>query len=211
MNLILFGAPGSGKGTQSQLICDRLSMFQISTGDLFRNAIKNGTELGQKAKAFLDKGQLVPDSITLGLVQSVLEGLKTDFILDGFPRNIEQAVALDALLTKLGLKLDKVLSLEVKDEKLTERLVGRRVCKNCGSVFHISHYPSKKEGVCDKCGGALYQRSDDKAEVIADRLQVYKKQTEPLKAFYMKRGILSEVNGEQEVEQIFAQIKKVIQ
>ena len=180
MSIILFGAPGAGKGTQSALLVEKLGMTQISTGDLFRAAIKNKTELGVKAQSYMDQGQLVPDSIVIGMVEEVLKSGVKNFILDGFPRTVPQAEALDELLKKLNLSISKAIFLEVPKAALMSRLTGRRVCKNCGAVFHIVNKPSKVEGICDNCGGQVVQRSDDKTEVIEARLKSYEEYTSPL-------------------------------
>ncbi len=208
--MILFGAPGAGKGTQSQLLIDQLGMSQISTGDLFRAAIKNKTELGQKAQAFMDRGELVPDAIVIGMVQEVLSKGTKNFILDGFPRTVAQAEALENLMGTMNLRIEKAIFLEVPKQILTERLTGRRVCKNCGTVFHIQSKPSKKDGICDLCGGEVYQRNDDKADVIGNRLKTYEEFTSPLKDFYRKAGKLKVVDGNRGEAEVFAEIKKLI-
>lgn len=210
MNLILFGAPGAGKGTQSELLIKRDTMAQISTGDLFRAAIKNQTELGKKAQTFMDKGELVPDSIVIGMVEEVLSKGNSSFILDGFPRTVPQAEALDELLKKLHLKVDKAIFLEVPNKILMGRLTGRRVCKSCGTVYHIESKPSKSEGVCDKCGGAVVQRNDDKEEVIGNRLKAYEEFTMPLKNYYKKTGQYAEVDGNRDTEEVYKSIKALM-
>ncbi len=210
MNLILFGAPGAGKGTQSELLIKRQGMTQISTGDLFRAAIKGKTDLGQKAQAFMDKGQLVPDSIVIGMVEEVLQNGVKNFILDGFPRTVAQAEALDSLLNKMNLSIGKAIFLEVPMGILMDRLTGRRVCKNCGAVYHIVSKPSKTEGVCDNCGGEVIQRNDDKAEVIETRLKTYQEFTSPLKEFYKKSGKYIEVDGNRGTEEVYSEIEKII-
>ncbi len=210
MNIILFGAPGAGKGTQSQLLIDKLGMSQISTGDLFRAAIKNKTDLGQKAQAYMDRGELVPDTVVIGMVQEVLKSGTKNFILDGFPRTVAQAEALETLMGKMNLRIEKAIFLEVPRQILTERLTGRRVCKNCGTVFHTQSKPSMKEGICDLCGGEVYQRNDDKADVIENRLKTYEEFTSPLKDFYRKTGKLTVVDGNRGESEVFAEIKKLI-
>lgn len=211
MNILLFGSPGSGKGTQSALLVEQLGMFHISTGDLFRKAIKEKTLLGIEAKTFIDQGKLVPDGVTIGMVKEALsQGLKTGFILDGFPRNVAQAEALDLLLKQMTLKLDKALFLEVPQKVLISRLSGRRVCRACGTVYHVEFHPSKVERVCDQCGGEVYQRSDDKAEAITTRLRVYTEATAPLKDYYQGRGILVDVDGVGEVKDVIGRIKAAI-
>lgn len=210
MNLILFGAPGAGKGTQSEFLIKRLAMTQISTGDLFRAAIKGQTELGKKAQEFMDKGQLVPDSIVIGMVEEVLQKGVKDIILDGFPRTVAQAQALDELLLKMNLSIGKAVFLEVPMKILMDRLTGRRVCKNCGSVYHIVSKPTKMEGKCDSCGGDVIQRNDDKAEVIETRLKTYEEFTSPLKEFYKKAGKFIEVDGNRGAEEVYKEIEKII-
>lgn len=210
MNLILFGAPGAGKGTQSELLIKRLGMTQVSTGDLFRAAIKGQTELGKKAQEFMDKGQLVPDSIVIGMVEEVLQKGVKDIILDGFPRTVAQAQALDELLIKMNLSVGKAIFLEVPMKILMDRLTGRRVCKNCGSVYHIVSKPTRMEGKCDSCGGEVIQRNDDKAEVIETRLKTYEEFTSPLKEFYKKAGKFIEVDGNRGAEEVYQEIEKII-
>ncbi|WP_413580553.1 adenylate kinase [Bdellovibrio sp. HCB288] len=210
MNLILFGAPGAGKGTQSELLIKRLQMTQISTGDLFRAAIKGQTDLGKKAQEYMDKGQLVPDSIVIGMVEEVLQKGVNNFILDGFPRTVAQAEALDNLLNKMTLSIGKAIFLEVPMEILMDRLTGRRVCKSCGAVYHIVSKPTKTEGKCDNCGGEVVQRNDDKADVIETRLKTYQEFTSPLKEFYKKSGKYIEVDGNRDTEQVYTEIEKII-
>ncbi|MGE5085544.1 MAG: adenylate kinase [Bacillota bacterium] len=210
MNLILFGAPGAGKGTQSELLIKRLGMTQISTGDLFRAAIKGQTDLGKKAQEFMDKGQLVPDSIVIGMVEEVLQKGVNNFILDGFPRTVAQAEALDDLLNRMTLSIGKAIFLEVPMEILMDRLTGRRVCKSCGAVYHIVSKPSKTEGICDNCGGEVIQRNDDKAEVIETRLKTYQEFTSPLKEFYKKSGKYIQVDGNRGTEEVYSEIEKII-
>jgi adenylate kinase len=192
------GAPGAGKGTQSERISEKWNIPAISTGDILRSAIKAGTELGVQAKGFIDKGQLVPDEVVIGIIKEYLssDSCKNGFILDGFPRSIPQAEALD----NMGVKIDVVLSIEVPDERIVERMSGRRVCPTCGSSYHVSYKPSSKEGVCDKCGADLIIRKDDAPETVKARLQTYHNQTEPLKGYYASKGILREVVGQEEVE-----------
>ena len=196
MNLILMGAPGAGKGTQSAKISEKYNIPAIATGDILRAAIKAGTELGKAAKSYIDAGQLVPDSVVIGIIK---EKIATDecangFILDGFPRSIPQAEALD----ELGIKIDVVLSIEVADEKIVERMSGRRVC-SCGASYHVAYNPPKTADVCDKCGAALYVRADDAAETVKNRLTTFHAQTEPLKDFYQAKGLLVTVEGQEEV------------
>ena len=196
MNLILMGAPGAGKGTQSEKISEKWGIPAISTGDMLRAAIKAGTELGKTAKSYMDEGKLVPDEIVIGIIKEHLatDACKNGFILDGFPRSIPQAEALDAM----GVQIDAVLSIEVADEKIVERMSGRRVC-TCGASYHVAYKPSKKDGICDKCGAELYIRKDDAPETVLSRLETYHSQTEPLKEFYAKKGLLVTVEGQEEV------------
>ena len=191
MKLILLGAPGAGKGTQAEVIMDHLNIPAISTGNIIREALKNGTEVGLKAKSYMDAGKLVPDEVVIEIIKERLakDDCKNGFILDGFPRTVPQAEALDAM----GITIDKVVDIEVADEKIAQRLGGRRVCANCGASYHTEYKPSKVEGVCDKCGGPTVQRKDDEPATVLDRLKVYHEQTEPLKDYYAKKGILAVV------------------
>lgn len=197
MNLILLGAPGAGKGTQAEKICEKLSIPAISTGNMLREAMANGTEMGLKAKSFIDAGKLVPDEVVIGIINERLkqEDCKNGFILDGFPRTIPQAEALD----EMGVRIDKVIDIEVADEKIASRLSGRRVCLKCGATYHTEFKKPKADGVCDVCGDTLVQRKDDMPETVLDRLNTYHEQTEPLKGFYEKKGILRVVEGQEEV------------
>jgi adenylate kinase len=210
LSIILFGAPGAGKGTQSALLVEKQGMTQISTGDLFRAAIKNKTELGIKAQSYMDNGQLVPDSIVIGMVEEVLKSGDKNFILDGFPRTVPQAEALDGLLNKFHLSISKAIFLEVPKAELMRRLTGRLVCKNCGAVYHEINKPSKVEGACDICGGQVVQRNDDKTEVIEARLKSYDEYTSPLKDYYAKSHKYVEVNGNRDAEDVFFDLKKLI-
>ena len=196
MNLILMGAPGAGKGTQSAKISERYNIPAIATGDILRGAIKAGTELGMSAKSYIDAGKLVPDEVVIGIIKEYLstDACKNGFILDGFPRSIPQAEALDAL----GVKIDVILSIEVADEKIVRRMGGRRVC-SCGASYHVDYIPPKVEGICDKCGAELYIRADDAAETVTNRLKTYHSQTEPLKEYYAAKGLLVTVEGQEEV------------
>lgn len=198
MNLILMGAPGAGKGTQAERIQARYGIPAVSTGEILRGAISAGTELGKTAKSFMDAGQLVPDEIVIGIIKEHLasDACKNGFILDGFPRSIPQAEALEAL----GVKIDVVLSIEVPDEKIVERMSGRRVCPKCGASYHTAYIPPKTADVCDKCGNGLIIRQDDKPETVLNRLATFHAQTEPLKAFYAERGLLRTVVGQEQVE-----------
>jgi adenylate kinase len=209
LNILLFGPPGAGKGTQSTLLIERHGMKQISTGDLFRANIKNQTPLGLKTKAILDRGELVPDDITIAMVAEEFKTLGgTPFILDGFPRTVKQATALEELLAKSKLKIDRAFFLEVPFESLMSRLTGRRVCKNCGTVYHVDAKPPKVEGVCDVCGGPVLQRPDDKAEVIGTRLKAYEESTAPLKEYYRKAGLLKSVDGTGTADEVYGRLKK---
>lgn len=212
MNLVLMGLPGAGKGTQAEKIIDKYAIPHISTGDMFRAAIKEETELGLKAKSFMDKGELVPDEVTIGIVRERLskDDCKNGFLLDGFPRTVAQAEALENILSSLGKRLDYVINIEVDREILTERLTGRRICENCGATYHLVFNPPKTEGVCDKCGGPLYQRPDDNAETVGNRLDVNMKQIRPLLDFYEEKGYLRNVNGQQDIHQVFADIDQLL-
>ena len=198
MRLILLGAPGAGKGTQAEVICEKFNIPAISTGNILREAIKNGTEMGLKAKSYIDNGNLVPDEVVIGIIKDRLaaDDCKNGFILDGFPRTIPQAEALD----KMNIGIDCALSIEVADEKIMQRLSGRRVCLTCGATYHVDYKKPAKEGICNNCGAELVQRNDDKPETIADRLAVFHSQTEPLKDYYKKAGKLITVEGQEEVK-----------
>lgn len=198
MKIILLGAPGAGKGTQAEIISERLNIPQISTGNLIRAALKSGTEIGLKAKSFIEAGQLVPDEVVIAIIQERIaeDDCKNGFILDGFPRTIAQAEALD----RMGTVIDKVIDIEVADEAIANRLSGRRVCEACGSSYHLEHKKPSVDGVCDKCGGTLVQRKDDHPDTVKARLVVYHNETEPLKAYYQETGKLRTVNGQDTVE-----------
>lgn len=200
MNIILLGAPGAGKGTQAAIICDHLKIPTISTGNIIRAALKSGTEMGLRAKSYMDEGKLVPDEVVIGIIQERLkeEDCNNGFILDGFPRTIPQAEALD----NMGVKIDKVVDIEVPDEEIVHRLSGRRVCEQCSATYHVTFHPSQKEGTCDACAGALIQRMDDHPNTVNERLQVYHEQTEPLKGYYEKQGKLSVVQGTGDIKEI---------
>ncbi len=212
MRLILLGPPGSGKGTQANLLQDKFSIPKISTGDILRAAVKDNTELGQQAKKFMDKGELVPDEIVIGLIKEriVEPDCQGGYILDGFPRTIVQAEKLGETLTAMDQDIDSVVDLEVDPEELLVRLTGRSTCKNCGTMFHQTSHPPKVEGVCDECGGELYQRPDDNEETIVKRLEVYNKETAPLKEFYRKQGKLQSIQGRGGMEDIFSQLCKMV-
>ncbi|MBO5354496.1 MAG: adenylate kinase [Clostridia bacterium] len=207
MNLILMGAPGAGKGTQAEKISAKWNIPAISTGDILRAAIKEGTELGQTAKTFIDDGKLVPDEIVIGIIKEYLmsDVCRNGFILDGFPRSIPQAEALDGM----GVKIDAVLSIEVADSKIVERMSGRRVC-TCGASYHTVYKPSQKPNICDKCGAELYIRKDDAPETVLNRLKTYHTQTEPLKDYYAKKGLLVTVEGQEEVADTTALVYKAL-
>lgn len=209
MKLILLGAPGAGKGTQAEVICKALNIPAISTGNIIREALAQGTEMGLKAKSFMDAGQLVPDDVVIGIIKERLakNDCANGFILDGFPRTIPQAEALDAM----GVIIDKVIDIEVPDEKIAARMSGRRVCKDCGSSYHLEYKAPKAEGVCDACDGELIQRKDDAPETVLDRLAVYHKQTEPLKDYYSKKGILRIVEGQEEIADTSALTLKALE
>jgi len=212
MNLILLGPPGAGKGTQAQRIMERYHIPQISTGDILRAAVKDGTSLGTKAKGFMDRGQLVPDEIVIGTIEERLKVKDCDpgFILDGFPRTIPQAEALQSILTKIGKRIDHVINIEVPSEELVRRLAGRRTCKNCGAMFHLLFQPPKKQGICDRCGGLLYQRADDNEETIRTRLKEYENQTAPLIQYYRGKKNLRSIQGMGGPDQIFDQIAHLL-
>lgn len=208
MRIILLGPPGAGKGTQAETLIAKLNIPHISTGDMFRKAIKDGTALGVQAKSFMDLGQLVPDEVTIGIVGERLAqpDCKEGFLLDGFPRTVPQAQALDKILSDLQAPLDAVISIEVPNASLIPRLTGRRVCKACASTYHVIFNPSKQENVCDKCGGELYQRVDDSEDTVRNRLEVYTSQTEPLIAYYSEKGIIKAIDGDQEITKVLSDI-----
>lgn len=212
MYLILMGLPGAGKGTQAEMIKAKYNIPHISTGDMFRQAIKEGTELGKKAKAYMDEGALVPDEVTNGIVEERLAKSDCDngFLLDGFPRTIPQAEALEAITKKLNKQIDYVIQLDVPAEKLIERLTGRRVCPSCGATYHVINKPPKTEGVCDNCGTELVQRDDDKEETVQKRLEVNIEQTQPLLDFYKEKGVLVTVDGDQPIDKVFEDIVAAI-
>jgi len=208
MRIVLLGAPGAGKGTQAKILIEKYGMPQISTGDLLRAAVGAGTVLGKEAKSFMDKGELVPDSVVLGMVEERLkqDDCKKGYILDGFPRNTAQAEALDKMLASLNMQLTAALSVDVPFEDLMKRLTGRRTCKACGQMYNIYFKPPAKEGVCDKCSGELFQRDDDKEATIKKRLEVYNAQTAPLIDYYGKKGIVKTVSGTGSIDDIFKKV-----
>ncbi|MFD2640114.1 adenylate kinase [Piscibacillus salipiscarius] len=212
MNLILMGLPGAGKGTQAEKIVEKYEIPHISTGDMFRSAIKEGTELGKKAKSYMDEGALVPDEVTIGIVKERLSkpDCEKGFLLDGFPRTVAQADALESLLDDLNTKLDYVLHVNVPEEKLVERLTGRRICPECGATYHVEFNPPKEEGICDHDGAKLIQREDDQPETVKNRLSVNSKQMKPLLDFYRDKGYLVEVDGDQDINVVFEQIDEKI-
>ncbi len=197
MVLIMFGPPGAGKGTQASIIAKNYNVLHISTGDILRAAVKGGSELGNLAKSYMDKGELVPDNVVIGIIREVIKSSDSidGYLLDGFPRTLPQAEALDRMLNSLSLKVDKVVSIEVPDGEIISRIGGRRVCEKCGAMYHKVYDPPKNSDICDKCGGNLYQRDDDREDVIRKRLQVYSRQTLPLKAYYRSASILREIDG----------------
>ena len=212
MKIIMLGAPGAGKGTQAKMIADKYTIPHISTGDIFRANIKNGTELGQKAKTYMDQGLLVPDELVVDLVVDRVQqdDCANGYVLDGFPRTIPQAESLDAALAKLGDKIDYAINVEVPDENIINRMSGRRACVACGATYHIVHIPTKVEGICDRCGAELILRDDDKPETVKKRLDVYHDQTQPLIDYYTKANVLVEVDGTKDMNDVFAAIVDIL-
>ncbi|OMP67927.1 adenylate kinase [Domibacillus epiphyticus] len=213
MNLVLMGLPGAGKGTQAEKIVEKYGVPHISTGDMFRAAMKDETELGLKAKSFMDKGELVPDEVTIGIVNERLAKADCEqgFLLDGFPRTVAQAEALEDILANLDRKIDYVINVDVDKDILMARLTGRRICKSCGATYHLEFNPPSQEDKCDRCGGELYQRADDNAETVQNRLDVNLKQTEPLLAFYSEKGYLKNINGQQDINVVFEDIDQLLE
>jgi adenylate kinase len=207
--LVFLGPPGAGKGTQAKLLSQRMGFLHLSTGDLLREAVKNQTPLGRKAKEYMDRGELVPDELIVQLIEETLPK-DGNVILDGFPRTVNQALALEEMLKVKGEKISKVLFFDVPDEVIVDRLSGRRVCSKCGAVYHVKYNPPKVEGVCDLCGGTLVQRDDDKEEVVRKRLEVYRKQTQPLIEFYQERGIIYKLDAGKGVEELFEEVKGLV-
>ena len=212
LNIILLGPPGCGKGTQAKMLTEKYHIPQISTGDILREAVKNRTPLGLEAKTYMDSGKLVPDDVVIGIIQDRLKqpDCEKGFILDGFPRTVVQAEALDDTLKTMGKKIEHAISISVDEEELLRRLTGRRTCRSCGAMFHILFNPPKKEGICDKCSGELYQRDDDKEETIRNRLNVYNQQTAPLIDYYQKKELLRTIEGVGKIEDIFRKIEEVL-
>ena len=212
MKIVFMGPPGAGKGTQAEKIIEKYQIPHISTGDMFRKAIKDQTELGMEAKRYMDQGALVPDHVTIGIVKDRLSesDCKSGFLLDGFPRTVDQAKALDEILTSLDSKIDYVINIDVDIDILKERLTGRRICRSCGATYHMVFNPPAVAGVCDKCGGELYQRKDDNEETVGNRLDVYVSQTKPLLDYYSLAGNLVNINGQQSIDLVFAEIQDVL-
>ena len=212
MKIIMLGAPGAGKGTQAKMIADKYGVPHVSTGDIFRANIKNGTELGMEAKKYMDQGLLVPDELTVRILldRVAQDDCKNGYVLDGFPRTIPQAEVLDSELTKLGDHIDYAINVDVPDENIVKRMSGRRACLTCGATYHIEHVPPKKEGICDVCGSELVLRDDDKPETVKNRLNVYHEQTQPLIDFYTKKGVLKTVDGTVPMEEVFAAITAIL-
>ena len=212
MKIIMLGAPGAGKGTQAKMIAEKYGIPHVSTGDIFRANIKNGTELGMEAKKYMDQGQLVPDELTVKILldRVAQDDCKNGYVLDGFPRTIPQAEVLDKALTELGDAIDFAIDVNVPDENIVKRMSGRRACLSCGTTYHIEHIPPKKEGICDKCGQELVLRDDDKPETVLNRLKVYHDQTQPLIEYYKKAGVLAEVDGTLDMEEVFQAIVRIL-
>ncbi len=213
MKIIMLGAPGAGKGTQAKMIAEKYHIPHVSTGDIFRANLKEGTELGLKAKAYMDQGALVPDELTVEILldRVAKDDCKDGYVLDGFPRTIPQAEVLDQELAKLGDQVDLAIDVDVPDENIVRRMSGRRACLKCGATYHIEHIPPKQEGICDNCGEALVQRDDDKPETVSKRLKVYHDQTAPLIDYYTKKNILKTVDGTQDMDAVFSAITKIIE
>ncbi|MCH5255345.1 MAG: adenylate kinase [Lachnospiraceae bacterium] len=212
MKIVMLGAPGAGKGTQAQMIADQYKIPHISTGDIFRENVKNGTALGMEAKKYMDQGALVPDELTVRILldRVARDDCKNGYVLDGFPRTIPQAEVLDKALREIGDKIDYAINVDVPDENIIRRMSGRRACLTCGATFHIEHIPPKQEGICDKCGKELVQREDDKAETVKNRLEVYHKQTQPLIDFYTGQNVLQTVDGTVDMKDVFAAINEIL-
>ena len=214
MNILIMGGPGAGKGTMSAKIVEKYNVCHISTGDIFRSEIGNQTELGMMAKSYMDKGLLVPDEVTNQMVKSYLESLedkKNGFLLDGYPRTIDQAKAFDALSEGSDLAIDTVIAMELDFSVLSGRITGRRLCRNCGEIYHMVTKPPKQEGVCDNCGGELYQRKDDTEESLKVRLDEYSRQTEPVLDFYEKKGLVKHINADQPIEKVWQDVQAALE
>lgn len=212
MKIIMLGAPGAGKGTQAKMIAEKYQIPHVSTGDIFRANIKNGTELGMEAKKYMDQGQLVPDELTVKILldRVAQEDCAKGYVLDGFPRTIPQAEVLDKALSELGEKIDFAINVDVPDENIVRRMSGRRACVSCGATYHIEHIPPRKEGICDTCGQELILRDDDKPETVLNRLKVYHDQTQPLIDFYTAKGVLKTVDGTVDMKDVFAAIEAIL-
>lgn len=212
MKIIMLGAPGAGKGTQAKMIADKYGVPHVSTGDIFRANIKNGTELGMEAKKYMDQGLLVPDELTVKILLDRVSqpDCKNGYVLDGFPRTIPQAEVLDKALAELGESIDYAIDVDVPDENIVKRMSGRRACVSCGATYHVVHVPPKKEGICDRCGSELILRDDDKPETVKNRLDVYHKQTQPLIDFYIKKGVLKTVDGTVDMQDVFKAIVAIL-
>ncbi len=212
MKIIMLGAPGAGKGTQAKMIADRYGIPHVSTGDIFRANIKEGTELGKEAKTYMDKGLLVPDELTVKILldRVAKDDCKNGYVLDGFPRTIPQAQVLDKALAEIGDRIDYAIDVDVPDENIIKRMSGRRACLSCGATYHIVHIPPKKEGICDRCGKELVLRDDDKEETVKKRLDVYHAQTQPLIEFYTEKGVLKTVDGTVDMQDVFAAIVRIL-
>uniref|UniRef100_A0A7C3ZFR9 Adenylate kinase n=1 Tax=Archaeoglobus fulgidus TaxID=2234 RepID=A0A7C3ZFR9_ARCFL len=213
MNLIFLGPPGAGKGTQAKRVAEKYGIPQISTGDMLREAVAKGTELGKKAKEYMDRGELVPDEVVIGIVRERLQqsDCEKGFILDGFPRTLAQAEALDGMLKELNKKIDAVINVAVPEEEVVKRITNRRTCRNCGAVYHLVYAPPKEDNRCDKCGGELYQRDDDREETVRERYRVYRKNTEPLIDYYRNKGILYDVDGTKDIEGVWKEIEAILE
>ena len=212
MKIVLLGAPGAGKGTQAEVLVKKLFLPHISTGDMFRAAISAGTDLGLAAKSYMDKGQLVPDEVTVGIIKDRISqaDCREGFLLDGFPRTLAQAEALDVLLADMKSSLTAVLNISVPSEKLITRLTGRRMCRNCGTIYHLLYNAPQRENTCDNCSGELYQRSDDQQETVKNRLAVYENQTAPLIKYYTDKGLLHEINGDQPINEVMMELGQAL-
>ena len=212
MNIILMGLPGAGKGTQASEIVKKFPIPHISTGDMFRKAIKDETDLGKEAKSYMDRGELVPDEVTVGIVKERIseDDAKKGFLLDGFPRTIDQAEALNSIMTELDRNIDAVINIEVPEEELMNRLTGRRICENCGTTYHLVFNPPKVEGICDLDGGKLYQREDDNPETVSNRLKVNVKQSKPILEYYDNKGVLKNIDGSKDIEEVTTDVIDIL-